>query len=231
MAALAVNAFVGEPRVWLIFVLAGLLAAARSLQRPSREALEPRTVRHELITAANALSSFGMQAGVLVGPAIGGLLIAYVGIGWCYVVNIVGAVRRDRAVRPDAALPAPRRDHPAQPAGDRRGHPLRASAAATCSAPTSSTSPRCCWRCRWCCSPPWRRRSSTGPSCSACSTPPRRSARCWPRRSAAGPHGSTTTAGRSWSPRRRTARSSPWPGWRRRSGWRWGSSCWPGRRT
>ena len=90
MVALAVNTFVGEPRVWLIFVLSGLLAAAGSLQRPSREALEPRTVRHELITAANALSSFGMQAGVLVGPAIGGLLIAYVGIGWCYVVNIVG---------------------------------------------------------------------------------------------------------------------------------------------
>ena len=27
---------------------------------------------------------------MLVGPAIGGLLIAFVGIGWCYVVNIVG---------------------------------------------------------------------------------------------------------------------------------------------
>ena len=90
MVALAVNTFVGDPRVWLIFLLSGLLAAAGSLQRPSREALEPRTVRHEQITAANALSSFGMQAGVLVGPAIGGLLIAYVGIGWCYLANIVG---------------------------------------------------------------------------------------------------------------------------------------------
>ena len=87
---LAANAFAGDPQVWVIFVVAGFLAAAQSLQRPSREALEPRTVRHDQITAANALTSFGMQAGLLVGPAIGGLLIAYVGIGWCFLVDVGG---------------------------------------------------------------------------------------------------------------------------------------------
>ena len=89
-AILAVNAFDGAPRVWVIFVVSGFLAAAQSLQRPSREALEPRTVRHDQITAANALSSLGMQIGVLVGPAIGGLLVAFVGIGWCFLVDICG---------------------------------------------------------------------------------------------------------------------------------------------
>lgn len=91
-AILAVNAFRDEPSVWLIFVVAAFLSASSSMQRPSREALEPRTVRHDQITAANALSSFGMQIGVLLGPAIGGLLVAYVGIGWCFVVDIVGLV-------------------------------------------------------------------------------------------------------------------------------------------
>ena len=42
--ALAVNAFRDDPDVWVVFVLAGLLAATSSLQRPSREALMPRTV-------------------------------------------------------------------------------------------------------------------------------------------------------------------------------------------
>ena len=37
-----------------------------------------------------------MQVGVLVGPAIGGLLVAYVGIGWCFVVDVVGLVGRHR---------------------------------------------------------------------------------------------------------------------------------------
>jgi MFS family permease len=87
---LAVNAFRDHPSVWVIFVVAVLLASASSLQRPSREALMPRTVAHDELPAANALSSLSMQAGILVGPAIGGLLVAYVGIGECYVIDIVG---------------------------------------------------------------------------------------------------------------------------------------------
>ena len=91
-AVLAANAFRDDPSVPLIFVVSALLAAASSMQRPSREALMPRTVRHDQITAANALTGFGMQLGVLVGPAIGGLLIAFVGIGWCFVVDVIGLV-------------------------------------------------------------------------------------------------------------------------------------------
>ena len=64
--------------------------SSSALQRPSREALLPRTVRHDELTAANALSSFGMQAGVLVGPTIGGLIVASAGVEWCFLVDIVG---------------------------------------------------------------------------------------------------------------------------------------------
>jgi MFS family permease len=89
-AVLMVNAFRDEPSIAVIFVVAGLLTATGALQRPSREALMPRTVRHDEIPAANALSSFGMQIGVLVGPAVGGLLLAYVGTGWCFLVDVIG---------------------------------------------------------------------------------------------------------------------------------------------
>ena len=92
MLAFAWNAFLDEPRVWVIFVVAALYAAVSAAQRPSREALEPRTVRHEQIAAANALSSFAMQFGVLLGPLLGGLLVAYVGVGWCFLVGMVGYV-------------------------------------------------------------------------------------------------------------------------------------------
>jgi MFS family permease len=90
IAVLAVNAFSTDPQLWLIFVIAGFLTATSAMQRPSREALMPRTVRHDQLTAAQALISFGMQIGVLVGPAVGGLLIAYVGLRWCFVVDVVG---------------------------------------------------------------------------------------------------------------------------------------------
>ena len=89
-AVLGWNAFRDEPSIPLIFVMAALLAATSSMQRPSREALMPRTVPHDEIMAAQVLTSLGMQIGVLVGPLIGGLMVAYVGIGWCFVVDVVG---------------------------------------------------------------------------------------------------------------------------------------------
>lgn len=92
IAGLMVNAFAAAPRLWLIYVLGGALAAAESLQRPSKDALEPRTVPHDQITAASALSSLGTQAGVLAGPALGGVLVATVGAGWCYAVDVAGLV-------------------------------------------------------------------------------------------------------------------------------------------
>jgi MFS family permease len=89
-AWLAINAFSDSPRLWEIFLVSGLLASASAMQRPSREALLPRTVRHDELKAANALSSFGMQAGVLAGPMIAGIIVASVGPGWCFLVDIVG---------------------------------------------------------------------------------------------------------------------------------------------
>ena len=89
-ALLLVNAAADRPRIWPLFVLSALLSATSSLQRPSREALMPRTVRHDQITAANALNSLGMQVGILVGPAIGGLLIAYVSLDFCYAADVAG---------------------------------------------------------------------------------------------------------------------------------------------
>ncbi len=89
-ALLAVNAAQARPAVWPLYVLAFGLATTSALQRPSREALMPRTVRHDELVAANALNSFGMQAGLLAGPAIGGLLLAHAGAAWCYAVDVTG---------------------------------------------------------------------------------------------------------------------------------------------
>jgi MFS family permease len=91
-SGLLANAFLPDPRVWAIYAIGGLLAAAQSLQRPSREALVPRTVRHDLLPAASAVTSLGRDASVLVGPTIGGVLIQIVGVGWCYAVDVAGLV-------------------------------------------------------------------------------------------------------------------------------------------
>ena len=59
MVGLMANAFLATPRLWVIYVLGELLAAAGSMQRPSREALLAQVIRHDQITAAIAVSSLG----------------------------------------------------------------------------------------------------------------------------------------------------------------------------
>lgn len=91
-SVLLVNAAVPQPRVWLVYVLAALLSVAQSLQRPSREALIPRVVPHRLLASAVALSSLGMEVGAVIGPTIGGLLLAGPGPAWAYGVDVAGLV-------------------------------------------------------------------------------------------------------------------------------------------
>lgn len=141
-AALAANAFAPDPQVWLIYVLGGLLAAAGAMQRPSKEALEPRTVRHDQIVSANALSSFGVQVGLLTGPAVGGLLVAYVGIGWCFVVDVAGLLVATGLFL--AMRPYPHVGETTPPSLQGIGEGIRyAVRRRDCSGPTWSTSPRC----------------------------------------------------------------------------------------
>jgi MFS family permease len=89
-AVLLVNAALDQPRLSLIYVDAGLLAVAQSLQRPSRDALIPRVVRHDELAAAISLNSFGVQIGLLLGPALGGVMVSNVGIPSAYAVDVTG---------------------------------------------------------------------------------------------------------------------------------------------
>ncbi len=122
-ALLALNAFQDQPRVWPLYVISFFLAAAQSMQRPSKEALLPRTVEHDQLVAANALDSFGMQAGVLVGPAIGGLMLAHVGADWCYLVDVVALLVA--SVLFAAMAPYPHRDETTPPSLAGIGEGLR----------------------------------------------------------------------------------------------------------
>lgn len=92
MAALAGNAMLAQPRVWVIYLVGALLAVASSLQRPSREALVPRVVAHHELPAAVSLSGLGMQLGALLGPSIGGVLIAVYGVASAYLWTVLALV-------------------------------------------------------------------------------------------------------------------------------------------
>ncbi|QIK68732.1 MFS transporter [Nocardioides sp. HDW12B] len=112
-AALAVNAASADTAVWPLYALGFVLATTSALQRPSREALLPRTVPHEQILAANALGSMGMQIGLFTGPALGGVLIATAGPAWCYAVDAAGLLVASAMFA--AMRPYPHRDETTAP--------------------------------------------------------------------------------------------------------------------
>ena len=85
--ALLVNALLPDPHLWVIYVVAMLFAAVDGLQRPSLEAIIPRVVAHDELAAAGALNSLRWQLGSIAGPALGGLLIAGLGVWSAYAFD------------------------------------------------------------------------------------------------------------------------------------------------
>lgn len=87
-AALVVNAVVGRPSVAVLFVVAAAMAGLEAVQRPALEATIPRLVDREELAAATALRSLEGNIGMVAGPAVAGLLIATVGLGATYAVDV-----------------------------------------------------------------------------------------------------------------------------------------------
>ncbi len=85
--ALAVLTFRGLTTVWPVYVLAALGAAVGVFDLPARQALVPTLVPRKDLPNAISLNAMMFQAASVVGPSIGGVLIAAAGVGWVYVVN------------------------------------------------------------------------------------------------------------------------------------------------
>jgi MFS family permease len=84
---LAVNSLLVQPRVWVLYVVAGLFAGLNGLQRPSREALIQQLVPAEHMTAVAALHTLRFSIGAILGPAVGGVLAATIGPVVTYTID------------------------------------------------------------------------------------------------------------------------------------------------
>jgi MFS family permease len=103
---LAVLAFAGHPPIWAIFILAGLLAASGSLDMIARGSMIAG-LAGEWLRSAIAFN-FGMnQVTAIVGPGLGGILIAVAGVGWVYAIDAVSVIAMVFA----AITIAPQRPH------------------------------------------------------------------------------------------------------------------------
>ena len=78
--------------VWSIFVLALVLGTVAAFDNPVRRSFVPELVEHHEVTNAVSLNNAVFTSARIVGPSIAGILIATVGIGWCFVINAVSFV-------------------------------------------------------------------------------------------------------------------------------------------
>ena len=87
--ALALLTFLGVQAVWPVYLLAALGAAVSAFDGPARQALIPTLVPRAHLPNALSLNQIMFQSAGVLGPALGGVLIATLGVGWAYLFNAV----------------------------------------------------------------------------------------------------------------------------------------------
>ncbi len=87
--ALGVLTLVGIIQLWHIYVLTAVQATAMAFDLPARQSLVPNLVPREDLPNAFSLQAIAFNTGAIAGPALSGVIIAYWGQAWAYLLNSV----------------------------------------------------------------------------------------------------------------------------------------------
>ena len=113
----AFNASLDEPRVWAIYVLVTLAMSVFSLGVAGMNTVIPRLVESHELATANAIENVYGSTTNVAGPALGGLLIAVLGLKGAYLLD---AATFTASLWSVWRLPALAPAHVADPARDER---------------------------------------------------------------------------------------------------------------
>lgn len=105
---LAFVTFTGNDALPVVYLLAGASAAMGSFDSPARQSLFPSLVPREHLQNAISLNSAMVQSASVLGPMVGGVIIALGGVVWVYVFDAASflvleamlILMRDVPVRP-----------------------------------------------------------------------------------------------------------------------------------
>jgi MFS family permease len=98
-------ALMPAPPLIAIFVVAFVASTLGSFDQPARSSSIPRLVPAERLPAAIALNQLNFQAASIIGPAVGGVLIAVAGLPVAYAVDVLSFGASIFVVWRIAALP------------------------------------------------------------------------------------------------------------------------------
>jgi MFS family permease len=112
-ALLFANALLPHPHLWVLYAGAALMAAFTALRRPPLDALAPQLVERDELKAVAAMDFLTGNLGMVAGPALAGVLIAFAGIELTYAIDAATfvvslmALRAMRTPPPPPDAPAP----------------------------------------------------------------------------------------------------------------------------
>ena len=86
---LGIVTITGTVELWIVYTIAAGFGAVTAVDNPSRQTFVMEMVGPADVSNAVTLNSVVVNTARAIGPAIGGVLIATVGIGQCFVVNAV----------------------------------------------------------------------------------------------------------------------------------------------
>ena len=117
---IAAQAWAGLESVPVLYALVALHSGASGINQPTRGAIIPALVGLPLVPAANALNMMTFSVALMVGPVLGGVLVAAVGYAWTYSIDVVTFLAALYAVWRLPSLP-PQRAETATASGTRGG--------------------------------------------------------------------------------------------------------------
>ena len=91
-AILGTLALTGAVQLWMVWILALGLGITRSFDTPTRQAFVSELVEGPSLARAIGINSTVVSAARMIGPAAGGVIIAAVGVGWCFLLNAASFV-------------------------------------------------------------------------------------------------------------------------------------------
>jgi MFS family permease len=111
--ALVINSLLSAPSLILIFVVSATMSAVNGFHRPALDAITPRLVDREDLTAVSALRMLGFNLSAIAGPALGGICIATLGYSATYLIDVLTflvsliSLAAIRSIPPAADVSAP----------------------------------------------------------------------------------------------------------------------------
>lgn len=87
-AILILNSLLPEPQIWILFVAVALHAGLAALQRPAFESFIQKVIPAEMMSAVMALNSVRFSIGMIVGPAIAGIIATQLSPTIAYTIDL-----------------------------------------------------------------------------------------------------------------------------------------------